>query len=107
MRPRFHHQPRSLSPRRGRGMQPGAGAGRRRRTADAPGKVGHCISRPEGAGESDLAQTAILRLLGSTLTNILFHIIFSTKHREPSIDKSFRARLFAYMGGIVRDEGGV
>jgi len=40
-----------------------------------------------------------------TYTNVLVHIIFSTKERRPYIGVDLRARLFAYMGGILRDVG--
>ena len=33
------------------------------------------------------------------------HIIFSTKHREPLISRELQPRLFAYIGGTLRDEG--
>ncbi len=33
------------------------------------------------------------------------HIIFSTKHREPLISRELQLRLFAYIGGGLRDEG--
>ena len=45
--------------------------------------------------------------MASTLTNLLYHIVFSTKHREPIITKPIRADLYAYIGGIVSGEGGV
>jgi REP element-mobilizing transposase RayT len=35
------------------------------------------------------------------------HIIFSTKDRQPHIDFDLRSRLFAYIGGVVRDIGGI
>ena len=38
-----------------------------------------------------------------TFTNLLIHAIFSTKGRTPSIDAELRPRLFAYMGGVVRE----
>ncbi len=41
-----------------------------------------------------------------TFSNILFHIIFSTKHREPFITPALRDRLYPFVGGIVRDERG-
>ncbi len=41
-----------------------------------------------------------------TLTNLLTHIIFSTKNRTPCITEEFRPRFFAYIGGIVRRLGG-
>jgi putative transposase len=41
------------------------------------------------------------------LTNLLFHIIFSTKDRQPLIRDGFRDELEKYIAGIVRNEGGV
>jgi putative transposase len=40
-------------------------------------------------------------------TQLLFHIIFSTKDRKPWIVEPIRSRLHAYLGGGIRDEGGV
>jgi REP element-mobilizing transposase RayT len=37
---------------------------------------------------------------------LLYHIVFSTKNREPIITKPIRAELYKYMGGIIRGEGG-
>jgi putative transposase len=44
--------------------------------------------------------------LGSTLTNLVHHIIFSTKDREPTITSEIRDELYRYMGGIIKAEGG-
>jgi putative transposase len=44
--------------------------------------------------------------MGSTLTNLIFHVIFSTKHRARIIGKNFRDELFRYMAGIINGEGG-
>ena len=35
------------------------------------------------------------------------HIIFSTKNREPIISPELQPRLYAYMGGVLRNEGDV
>jgi REP element-mobilizing transposase RayT len=43
----------------------------------------------------------------STHTNLLYHIIFATKDREPWIAPEWRARLHEYLGGAVRGLGGV
>jgi len=43
----------------------------------------------------------------STYTNLLYHIIFSTKDRVALINKDFEEELYRYSGGIVRAEGGV
>jgi putative transposase len=42
-----------------------------------------------------------------TYSQILLHIVFSTKHREPWIMAEVAERLYPYMGGIVRAEKGV
>ena len=39
--------------------------------------------------------------------NLLYHVIFSTKDREPFIVESRQPRLYEYVGGIVRKHGGV
>jgi REP element-mobilizing transposase RayT len=44
--------------------------------------------------------------MGSTLTNLIFHEIFITKHRAPIIGKKLRDELFRYMASIVNGEGG-
>jgi putative transposase len=42
----------------------------------------------------------------NTYTNLLYHIVFGTKDRQPLIDSDWQPELFRYMGGIVRDEAG-
>jgi putative transposase len=44
--------------------------------------------------------------MSSTLTNLVYHIVFSTKNREPNITAPIRMELYKYIGGIVRAEGG-
>ena len=39
--------------------------------------------------------------------NLLYHVIFSTKDREPLIVEARQPRLYEYVGGIVRKHGGV
>jgi len=41
--------------------------------------------------------------MAHTYTNLLVHVIFSTKDRLPQIDSELQARLFPYMGGILRE----
>jgi REP-associated tyrosine transposase len=43
--------------------------------------------------------------MASTFTNLLFHVVFSTKNRLPVIQESLREPLYEYMGGIIRSEG--
>ena len=45
--------------------------------------------------------------MGCTLTNLLYHAIFSTKMRKPLITREFGDELYRYMGGIVKGEGGI
>src|SRR5438105_612878 len=44
--------------------------------------------------------------MGHTFTSLLYHIIFSTKDREPFLTPDLRPHLFPYMGGILREVGG-
>ena len=44
--------------------------------------------------------------MAGTYTQLLLHIVFSTKHRHPWITADIADRLYAYMGGIVRAEKG-
>jgi putative transposase len=43
----------------------------------------------------------------STHLSLHYHIIFSTKHRLPLIQERWKPDLHAYLGGILRDVGGV
>jgi REP element-mobilizing transposase RayT len=43
----------------------------------------------------------------STYTNLLYHIVFSTKDRIPLITNNIQEELYKYIGGIIRAEGGV
>lgn len=40
-------------------------------------------------------------------STLLTHVVFSTKDRMRFMDAQIRPELFAYMGGIVRERGGV
>ena len=41
-----------------------------------------------------------------TYSQILLHVVFSTKQRRPCITPDIRARLYEYVGGILRAEKG-
>ena len=41
-----------------------------------------------------------------TFTNLLYHIVFSTKHRQPLITTTLQEELYKYFGGTIRGEGG-
>ena len=57
----------------------------------------HSSSRPAGAGETSIP---------GTFTRLLYHVVFSTKHRANLIAPELQARLYDYLGGIVRGERG-
>ena len=42
-----------------------------------------------------------------SLSDILVHVIFSTKERRPTITDDVKVRLFPYMSEIVKEHGGV
>ena len=41
--------------------------------------------------------------MANSYTSLFAHIIFSTHNREPLLKSEWRERLFAYMGGIARE----
>lgn len=44
--------------------------------------------------------------MSHTYTNLLSHVIFSTKDRRPLIDSDLKPRLLGYMNGIASENGG-
>ena len=44
--------------------------------------------------------------MAHTFTNLLVHVVFSTKDRVPTLDSELKKRLFPYIGGIIRELGG-
>jgi putative transposase len=40
-------------------------------------------------------------------TNLIYHIVFSTKNRQPLITASVKSRLYDYIGGTIRNQGGI
>ena len=45
--------------------------------------------------------------MAHTFSNLLYHVVFGTKDREPSIDGELRSDLHAYLGGIIREIHGI
>ncbi len=43
----------------------------------------------------------------SSFTNLAYHIIFSTKFRQPLIQIALQKRLYEYVGGIIRATNGL
>jgi putative transposase len=45
--------------------------------------------------------------MAGTFTQLLLHVVFSTKHRDPWLSKDLQERLYPFIGGIVREQKGV
>jgi REP element-mobilizing transposase RayT len=45
--------------------------------------------------------------MGHSYTNLLYHLVFSTKMRYPWLETWLTPQLFEYMGGVIRSEGGI
>src|SRR2546429_1023772 len=45
--------------------------------------------------------------MSQSYTNLLYHIIFSTKDRQPLISSEYQTRLYDYIGGTIRGAGGI
>jgi len=43
--------------------------------------------------------------MANTYTSLHYHVIFSTKNRQPFLAEAIRDRVFAYLGGIARENG--
>ena len=39
--------------------------------------------------------------------NLLYHIVFSTRNRQPHLTSERRPRLYEYIGGVIRKRGGI
>ncbi len=40
----------------------------------------------------------------STFNKLAYHIVFSTKYRQPIIHSKLQTRLYDYIGGIIREQ---
>ena len=45
--------------------------------------------------------------MSSSYCNLLYHIVFSTKGREPWLTPVIRPRVHRYLGGAIRSENGI
>ncbi|HTB64542.1 MAG TPA: IS200/IS605 family transposase [Opitutales bacterium] len=43
--------------------------------------------------------------MANTYASLFYHVIFSTKNRENYIHRDIEARIWAYLGGIARENG--
>jgi REP element-mobilizing transposase RayT len=45
--------------------------------------------------------------MAHSYANLLYHIVFSTKNRQPWLEAALTAQLYEYIGGVIRTEGGI
>ncbi len=45
--------------------------------------------------------------MSQSYCNLLYRMVFSTKHREPLITEEIRERIYAYLGGAIKGEKGI
>jgi putative transposase len=45
--------------------------------------------------------------MSSSYCNLLYHIVFSTKGREPWLTREIRSKTHQYLGGAIRNENGI
>jgi putative transposase len=45
--------------------------------------------------------------MSSSYCNLLYHIVFATKDREPWLTAAIRPRIHQYLGGAIRNENGI
>ena len=45
--------------------------------------------------------------MSQSFTNLIYHIVFSTKDRRPLITPDYEPRLYEYIGGIIKGTDGI
>ena len=45
--------------------------------------------------------------MSDSYTNLIYHLVFSTKDRRPLITDEYQVRLYDYIGGTIRSLGGI
>jgi REP element-mobilizing transposase RayT len=45
--------------------------------------------------------------MAKSYTNLIYHLVFSTKNRQPLITDNVKPRLYEYIGGIIRNKKGI
>jgi len=91
------------------------------RLSDSPRSGRHCnsmgrephegveirLARAREAGDIGFARgfSPMGELMPSTFCKLLYHIVFSTKRREPLITPALRDELYPYIAGVVRGAG--
>ena len=45
--------------------------------------------------------------MSQSFTNLIYHLVLSTKERQPLITIDYQPRLYDYIGGVIRNIGGI
>ena len=69
------------------------------------GRVEYEVTAPDGADEVPILMSRGIEMPG-TYSQLLLHVVFSTKHRQRWITSDLAKDLYPFIGGIVRDEKG-
>src|SRR5436190_19528380 len=59
-----------------------------------------------GGTDEPFGSTRRSSIMAITFTQLLFHVVFSTKHRAASIGPEIRAELYSFLAAVVRRHGG-
>ena len=62
---------------------------------------------PDASVSNHPTLRGILSPMGNSYHALFNHFVWSTKNREPLINRDLRERLYPYMGGILRNIGGI
>jgi putative transposase len=67
-----------------------------------------CKAEPwESAQEGRAHEVGERNNVAQSFTNLLYHVLFSTKARGPLVTAEIESRLHEYLGGLVKARGGI
>ena len=64
------------------------------------------VATVEQSALPNLISFPMLPQMANTFTSLHYHLIFSTKNREPWLRPDVEQRVWSYLGGIVRENDG-
>jgi REP element-mobilizing transposase RayT len=65
---------------------------------------GYASDAPPGLNTK--CEASEIAIMPHSYTQLYYHIVFSTKNREPMMERGLRQALFPFIGGGIREEGG-
>jgi putative transposase len=73
-------------------------------TQEEPGVDRAIKAKPPDGGDGKRWE---LGKMSKSYCNLIYHLVFSTKDRHPWLRNDIRTRTYEYLGGAIRDEGGI